>query len=81
MARRRTKKRTQTIQDPGTFAGGPPAHANANRIPKTMVIRIGAGEVGPSISSLVLDVRKMLEPHTAIRLKVGRLGPKGYDLS
>jgi ribosome biogenesis protein SSF1/2 len=34
-----------------------------------MVIRIGAGEVGPSISQLVTDVRTMMEPHTASRLK------------
>lgn len=35
-----------------------------------MVIRIGAGEVGPSVSQLVRDVRSMMEPGTASRLKV-----------
>ena len=35
-----------------------------------MVIRIGAGEVGPSVSQLVKDVRAMMEPDTAVRLKV-----------
>lgn len=70
MARRRAKKRTQKVADPSRFSGGQPVHANANRVPKTMVIRIGAGEVGPSVTDLVYDVRKMLEPHTAIRLKV-----------
>ena len=35
-----------------------------------MVIRIGAGEVGPSVSQLVKDVRGMMEPGTASRLKV-----------
>lgn len=34
-----------------------------------MVIRIGAGEVGPSVSKLVRDVRTMMEPHTASRLR------------
>lgn len=34
-----------------------------------MVIRIGAGEVGPSVSQLVKDVRAMMEPDTASRLK------------
>lgn len=34
-----------------------------------MVIRIGAGEVGPSVSQLVKDVRTMMEPDTAGRLK------------
>lgn len=37
-----------------------------------MVIRIGAGEVGPSISQLVKDVREVMEPHTASRLKERR---------
>ena len=35
-----------------------------------MVIRIGAGEVGSSVSQLVKDVRGMMEPGTASRLKV-----------
>jgi ribosome biogenesis protein SSF1/2 len=35
-----------------------------------MVIRMGAGEVGPSVTQLVKDVRSMLEPGTASRLKV-----------
>jgi ribosome biogenesis protein SSF1/2 len=34
-----------------------------------MVIRIGASEIGPSVSSLVRDVRLMMEPHTASRLR------------
>jgi ribosome biogenesis protein SSF1/2 len=34
-----------------------------------MVIRIGAGEVGPSVSQLVKDVRSMMQPDTAARLK------------
>ncbi|ERF76268.1 hypothetical protein EPUS_04345 [Endocarpon pusillum Z07020] len=35
-----------------------------------MVIRMGAGEVGPSITQLAKDVRAMMEPDTASRLKV-----------
>ena len=38
--------------------------------PKSMVIRIGAGEVGASVSQLVKDVRQVMEPDTAVRLKV-----------
>jgi ribosome biogenesis protein SSF1/2 len=34
-----------------------------------MVIRIGAGEVGTSISQLATDVRRVMEPGTATRLK------------
>jgi ribosome biogenesis protein SSF1/2 len=37
-----------------------------------MVIRIGAGEVGSSISQLAADVRKVMEPGTASRLKERR---------
>ena len=37
-----------------------------------MVIRVGAGEVGPSVSQLVKDVRAMMEPGTASRLKERR---------
>ena len=37
-----------------------------------MVIRIGAGEVGPRVSQLVKDTRLMMEPGTASRLKERR---------
>ncbi|KAL8828117.1 MAG: hypothetical protein Q9170_006736 [Blastenia crenularia] len=68
MARRRQKKRTHV----GAHHG-PSSHLSANhsesRTPKTMVIRVGAGEVGSSVSHLVKDVRKTMEPWTARRLK------------
>lgn len=54
---------------------GPTNSMSANpvsREPKSMVIRIGAGEVGPSVSQLVKDVRSMMEPGTASRLKERR---------
>lgn len=35
-----------------------------------MVIRIGASEVGSSVSQLAKDFRLMMEPDTASRLKV-----------
>lgn len=71
-ARRRTKKRTHVPPaDPTKSAtvGGQPLNASASRTPKTMVIRVGASEVGPSVSELVRDVRTMMEPHTASRLR------------
>ncbi|OAL49686.1 Brix-domain-containing protein [Pyrenochaeta sp. DS3sAY3a] len=40
--------------------------------PKSMVIRIGAQEVGGSVSQLVQDVRHVMEPDTAVRLKERR---------
>lgn len=70
MARRRTKKRTHVGANNGPSKTVP---ANqARRDPKSMVIRIGAGEVGPSVSQLVKDVRAMMEPGTASRLKERR---------
>jgi ribosome biogenesis protein SSF1/2 len=70
MARRRTKKRTHV-----GASNGPSKNVPANqtqRDPKSMIIRIGAGEVGPSVSQLVKDVRAMMEPGTASRLKERR---------
>ena len=69
MARRRTKKRTHVGASNGT-SKAQPANSSASRAPKSMVIRIGAGEVGSSVSQLVKDVRGMMEPGTASRLKV-----------
>ncbi|KAL8728392.1 MAG: hypothetical protein Q9166_005436 [cf. Caloplaca sp. 2 TL-2023] len=68
MARRRHKKRTHVGAQNGP-SNGVPANSSATRGPKTMVIRMGAGEVGSSISQLVKDVRGMMEPGTASRLK------------
>ena len=70
MARRRTKKRTHV-----GASNGPSKQVLASqtrRDPKSMIIRIGAGEVGPSVSQLVKDVRAMMEPGTASRLKERR---------
>jgi ribosome biogenesis protein SSF1/2 len=70
MARQRKKKRTHLGASNGSSKALP---ANqARREPKSMVIRIGAGEVGPSVSQLVKDVRSMMEPGTASRLKERR---------
>lgn len=68
MAKQRVKKRTHVR--PGNAAGGKHGLGNASKSPKSMVIRVGAGEVGPSVSQLVKDVRSMMEPDTASRLKV-----------
>ncbi len=71
MARRRTKKRTHVGAKNGPTSGAT-ANSSASREPKSMVIRIGAGEVGPSVTQLVKDVRTMMEPGTASRLKERR---------
>lgn len=62
MAKARVKKRTHVREGPGTGKKGP----------KSMVIRMGAGDVGSSISQLVKDFRLMMEPDTASRLKERR---------
>lgn len=70
MARRRIKKRTHNLGKNGSNAKS--AQLKSSDTPKSMVIRIGAGDVGPSISQLVKDVRQMMEPDTAARLKERR---------
>ncbi|KAF4636071.1 hypothetical protein G7Y89_g2012 [Cudoniella acicularis] len=68
MARPKVKKRTHQGASNGP-SGKVPSANSISRTPKSMVIRIGAGEVGPSVSQLVKDVRSMMEPDTAARLK------------
>lgn len=70
MARRRTKKRTHAGGSNGITKGV--STNSVSREPKSMVIRVGAGEVGPSVSQLVRDVRSTMEPGTASRLKERR---------
>jgi ribosome biogenesis protein SSF1/2 len=65
MAKHRVKKRTHA----GTSQNGTAAVLRTERAPKSMVIRIGAGEVGQSVSQLAKDVRQVMEPGTASRLK------------
>ncbi|KAA8566899.1 hypothetical protein EYC84_009996 [Monilinia fructicola] len=72
MARRRTKKRTHVGANNGPAGAKSASASQASRSPKSMVIRAGAGEVGPSVSQLVRDVRRMMEPDTASRLKERR---------
>jgi ribosome biogenesis protein SSF1/2 len=68
MAKRRVKKRTQALGQNAKAAAAATVR-RTERSPKSMVIRIGAGEVGKSVSQLVKDVRKIMEPGTASRLK------------
>ncbi|KAF2167250.1 hypothetical protein M409DRAFT_66265 [Zasmidium cellare ATCC 36951] len=74
MAKRRVKKRTHVGAKPGLGAASA-SHAApkaGSRPPKSMVIRVGASEVGQSVSQLVRDIRQMMEPDTASRLKERR---------
>ncbi|KAK3899914.1 ribosome biogenesis protein SSF1 [Staphylotrichum tortipilum] len=68
MAKTRSKKRTHAGANNPVTAAAINGHANS-RDPKSMVIRIGAGEVGTSISQLATDVRRVMEPGTASRLR------------
>ena len=64
MAKRRVKKRTHTATRNGQATPG------MGVSPRSMVIRTGAAEVGPSVSQLAKDMRLLMEPETATRLKV-----------
>jgi ribosome biogenesis protein SSF1/2 len=67
MARGRVKARAQAGGQ--SIQNGAPQGKPMDRSPKSMVIRMGAGEVGASVSQLVKDMRHVMEPGTAIRLK------------
>ncbi|KAF3892886.1 Ribosome biogenesis protein Ssf2 [Trichophyton interdigitale] len=69
MAKRRVKKRTHVPPGKAGAQGTKNGAASMNRSPKSMVIRIGAGQIGSSMSQLAKDVRSMMEPDTASRLK------------
>ncbi|KAI5287944.1 hypothetical protein KEM54_005597 [Ascosphaera aggregata] len=71
MAKRRVKKRTHVRPGVGVTSNATSA-PSVNKSPKSMVIRMGAGEVGSSVSQLSRDVRQMMEPDTASRLKERR---------
>lgn len=45
-----------------------PSEEELSKIPRSFVMR--SGVVGRSVSALVRDVRKIMEPHTASHLKV-----------
>ncbi|KAJ5217676.1 Brix domain-containing protein [Penicillium citrinum] len=68
MAKARVKKRTHTR--PQNASAAPKGGAAAlTKTPKSMVIRAGGSQVGTSVTQLVKDVRRMMEPDTAVRLK------------
>lgn len=65
MAKPRKKKRTHVHNN-----DGPGKPGQGNRRPKSMVIRMGAGDIGSSVTRLARDFRAVMEPDTASRLKV-----------
>ncbi|KAL2824632.1 Brix domain-containing protein [Aspergillus cavernicola] len=65
---RRTKSRTQP-KPPSGPANGKGSASSISKTPKSMVLRVGGPRVGSSVSQLVKDVRLMMEPDTAVRLK------------
>ena len=71
MARKRSKKRTHVVAR-NVPSNGVKANSSASTEPRSMVIRIGAGGVGSSVSQLVHDFRAIMEPGTASRLKERR---------
>ncbi|KAJ5908997.1 Brix domain-containing protein [Penicillium taxi] len=69
MAKARVKKRTHLKPQNASSAANKAGAASMNKTPKSMVIRVGASQVGSSVTQLVKDVRQMMEPDTAVRLK------------
>lgn len=67
MAKRR-KNRTHLKGAGGAAAAATAAGLGSEGAPKTFVVK--HGPVGGSIAQLVRDVRKIMEPHTATRLRV-----------
>ncbi|BCS27429.1 Brix domain-containing protein [Aspergillus puulaauensis] len=65
---RRVKSRSHP-KAPSGPANGKGSASSVGKSPKSMVIRIGGSRVGGSVSQLVKDVRLMMEPDTAVRLK------------
>ncbi|EAW08104.1 Brix domain-containing protein [Aspergillus clavatus NRRL 1] len=68
MAKARVKKRTH-LRAQNASATSRSGAASMSKTPKSMVIRVGASQVGSSVTQLVKDVRLMMEPDTAVRLK------------
>ena len=60
------KRKNRTHLKGGAASAAPGADAG---VPKSFVIK--HGQVGASLTQLVRDVRKVMEPNTASRLKVG----------
>lgn len=68
MAKARKKKRSQPKGADGVVPGKA-GTSNRLAIPQSMVIRMGAGDIGSSVSQLAADFREVVQPHTAARLK------------
>ncbi len=58
------KKRRTHVKVDESAANNP----DAPKIPKSFVFK--SGDVGKTVEALVRDMRRVMEPHTAIRLKV-----------
>ncbi|KAL3477896.1 Brix domain-containing protein [Aspergillus californicus] len=62
-------RRTKSTKPPSGPANGKGSASSISKTPKSMVIRVGGPRIGSSVSQLVKDVRLMMEPDTAVRLK------------
>lgn len=71
------KKRKNRTHLKGGAASGAPS-ADTSGVPKSFVIK--HGQVGSSLAQLVRDVRKVMEPHTASRLRVRLIPMTSCDL-
>lgn len=68
MARRSREKKNRTHKKGGLLSHAPGSEETSNvKIPKSFVIK--SGDVGKSINQLVKEIRGVLEPNTASRLR------------
>lgn len=69
MAKLRKKKRAPQPGGANGLTPGKPGSSNRLAVPQSMVIRMGASDIGSSVSQLAADFRECVQPHTAARLK------------
>ena len=68
MARRSREKKNKTHKKGGLLSHAPGAEESSGvKIPKSFVVK--SGDVGKSVNQLVREVRAVLEPNTATRLR------------
>ena len=68
MVKPRKKKHSQPGGANGVVSGKA-GTSNRHALPQSMVIRMGVGDIGPSVSQLAMDFREVVQPHTAAKLR------------
>ncbi|GMI23535.1 hypothetical protein TrCOL_g11279 [Triparma columacea] len=75
---KRKKKRTHVVEEEERGNGATSLASTAQAAPRSMVVKHGGGENEPQLNDLVSDVRLLMSPATALKLKE-RKGAKIRD--